>query len=232
MYFGIASVFERWETCVFLSLFFTLVLSFKIVVFESIDSVVVEGTKLGIASSVRRRITKKKGTGEKEREDSTSRVHVCVCVCFVFFLSSSERREREETLKKTFWNGRHTHKEKLLVFLLLVSTIFLRAFFVCEEKWRGEFGYLGGPWRQGYILLFFLSPLPITPRLSLSLFLPLRFLSSQSSLARSLRYEEEEEEKEEGKKREKREKWYKREIERQQEAPFLSLCLSTILCVV
>ena len=102
MYFGIASVFERWETCVFLSLFFTLVLSFKIVVFESIDSVVVEGTKLGIASSVRRRITKKKGTGEKEREDSTSRVHVCVCVCFVFFLSSGERREREETLKKTF----------------------------------------------------------------------------------------------------------------------------------
>ena len=111
MYFGIASVFERWETCVFLSLFFTLVLSFKIVVFESIDSVVVEGTKLGIASSVRGRITKRKGTGEKEREDSTSRVHVCVCVCFVFFLSSSERREREETLKKTFLK-RQTHAQR------------------------------------------------------------------------------------------------------------------------
>ena len=135
---------------------------------------VMQGTKLGIASSVR---------GRRRGEEKTRRR---ACVCFFFFLSSGERRESRDAQEKFFETADTRTKRSFWFFFLFPPSSFWAFLCVCgeREKWRGELGYLGGPWRQGYILLFFLSPLPITPRLlSLSLPLFVFFLPSRLSLS-------------------------------------------------
>ena len=57
---------------------------------KSVDSMVMQGTKLGIASSVR---------GRRKGEEKTRRR---ACVCFFFFLSSGERRESRDAQEKFF----------------------------------------------------------------------------------------------------------------------------------